>query len=71
MSLLYKIENWWSYIISWISDGLGDLTSYTKDIIKGLRELKRSCPLATKMLKVLVEENESKAVSLLNSFTIV
>ncbi|KAG5058777.1 hypothetical protein JHK86_013773 [Glycine max] len=43
------------------SDGLGDLTSYTKDIIKGLRELKRSCPLATKMLKVLVEENESKA----------
>ncbi|RDX92509.1 putative E3 ubiquitin-protein ligase LIN-1, partial [Mucuna pruriens] len=43
------------------SDGLGDLTSYAKDIIKGLRELKRSCPLASKMLKVLVEENESKA----------
>ncbi|RZB95108.1 putative E3 ubiquitin-protein ligase LIN-1 [Glycine soja] len=43
------------------SDGFGDLTSFTKDIIKGLRELKRSCPLATKMLKVLVEENESKA----------
>ncbi|TKY60877.1 putative E3 ubiquitin-protein ligase LIN-1 [Spatholobus suberectus] len=43
------------------SDGLGELTSYTKDILKGLRELKRSCPLASKMLKVLVAENESKA----------
>ncbi|KAL9330155.1 hypothetical protein ACSQ67_005158 [Phaseolus vulgaris] len=42
-------------------EGLGDLTSYTKDILKGLRELKRSCPLASKMLKSLVEENESKA----------
>ncbi|KAL2342538.1 hypothetical protein Fmac_003823 [Flemingia macrophylla] len=43
------------------SDGLGDLTSYTKDILKALRELKRLCPLASKMLKVLVDENESKA----------
>nr|KYP61633.1 U-box domain-containing protein 15 [Cajanus cajan] len=43
------------------SDGLGDLTSYTKDILKGLRELKRFCPLASKMQKVLVDENESKA----------
>ncbi|KAK7398962.1 hypothetical protein VNO78_10136 [Psophocarpus tetragonolobus] len=42
------------------SDGLGGLTSYTKGILKGLRELKRSSPLASKMLKVLVEENESK-----------
>ncbi|KAK7358341.1 hypothetical protein VNO77_00268 [Canavalia gladiata] len=43
------------------SDGLHDLTSYGKDILKGLRELKRSSPLASEMLKVLVEENESKA----------
>ncbi|KAJ1393524.1 Zinc finger, RING/FYVE/PHD-type [Sesbania bispinosa] len=43
------------------SDGLPDLTSYTKDILKGLRELKRSSPLASEMLKVLVNENESKA----------
>ncbi|KAJ1394132.1 hypothetical protein SESBI_34435 [Sesbania bispinosa] len=43
------------------SDGIRDLTSYTKDILKGLRELKRSSPLASEMLKVLVDENESKA----------
>ncbi|KAK7319978.1 hypothetical protein RJT34_04707 [Clitoria ternatea] len=41
-------------------DGLRDLMSYTKDILKGLRELKRSSPLASEMIKVLVEENESK-----------
>ncbi|XP_028806521.1 putative E3 ubiquitin-protein ligase LIN-1 [Neltuma alba] len=42
-------------------DGLLDLASYTKDVLKGLRELKRFSPLASEMLKVLVEENESKA----------
>lgn len=47
----------------YISDGLQDLTSYTKDVLKGLRELKRYSPLASELLKVLVEENESKAVS--------
>ncbi|KAF7819795.1 putative E3 ubiquitin-protein ligase LIN-1 [Senna tora] len=41
-------------------DGLHDLTSYTKDVLKGLRELKRFSPLASEMLKVLVEDNESK-----------
>ncbi|XP_061343897.1 putative E3 ubiquitin-protein ligase LIN [Gastrolobium bilobum] len=43
------------------SDGLRELTSYTKDILKGLRELKRFSTLASEMLEVLVEENESKA----------
>ncbi|XP_024627707.1 putative E3 ubiquitin-protein ligase LIN-1 isoform X2 [Medicago truncatula] len=43
------------------SDGLRDLTaSYAKDILKGLRELKRFSPLASEMLKVLVDENEPK-----------
>lgn len=44
-----------------LADGLSDLTSNSKDILKVLRELKRSSPLASKMLKVLAEENESKA----------
>ncbi|XP_054779547.1 putative E3 ubiquitin-protein ligase LIN-1 isoform X1 [Prosopis cineraria] len=42
-------------------DALLDLSSYTKDVLKGLRELKRFSPLASEMLKFLVEENESKA----------
>ncbi|XLU49231.1 hypothetical protein S245_044045 [Arachis hypogaea] len=42
-------------------DGFHDLTSYTKDILKGLRELKRISPLTSEILKVLVEENESKS----------
>ncbi|KAK7267008.1 hypothetical protein RIF29_19671 [Crotalaria pallida] len=44
------------------SNGLSDLTSYTKDIVRVLRELKKSTPLASEMLKVLAEENESKSV---------
>ncbi|KAJ7973831.1 RING-type E3 ubiquitin transferase [Quillaja saponaria] len=39
-------------------EGLHDLSSYAKDILKGLRELKRSSPLASKLLKVLFEGNE-------------
>ncbi|KAI5383010.1 hypothetical protein KIW84_070422, partial [Lathyrus oleraceus] len=43
------------------SDGVRDLTaSYAKDILKGLRELKRLSPLASEMLNVLVDENQSK-----------
>ncbi|XP_045822566.1 LOW QUALITY PROTEIN: putative E3 ubiquitin-protein ligase LIN-1 [Trifolium pratense] len=43
------------------SDGVRDLTaSYAKDILKGLRELKRFSPLASEMLKVLVDENDPK-----------
>jgi len=50
---------------------LRDLTaSYAKDILKGLRELKRFSPLASEMLKVLVDENEPKTVSLVYSLTI-
>ncbi|KAL5572637.1 hypothetical protein UlMin_022234 [Ulmus minor] len=42
-------------------EGLCDLNSYIKDILKGLRELKRSTPLAFEMLKVLYEGQESSA----------
>ncbi|XP_058732275.1 putative E3 ubiquitin-protein ligase LIN-1 isoform X2 [Vicia villosa] len=43
------------------SDGVRDLTaSYAKDILKGLRELKRFSLLASEMLNVLVDENQSK-----------
>ncbi|XXG48025.1 hypothetical protein AAC387_Pa02g2572 [Persea americana] len=37
------------------SEGLHDLTFYVKDIMKFLRELRKSSPLASKMLKVLSE----------------
>ncbi|KAL3535729.1 hypothetical protein ACH5RR_004190 [Cinchona calisaya] len=43
------------------SEGLHDLTAYMKDILKGLRELKKSSALAVHMLKVLSEEHESSA----------
>lgn len=42
-------------------DGLRDLSSYMKDILKGLRELRRSSPIAVEVLKVLSEEQESSA----------
>ncbi|KAF1882737.1 hypothetical protein Lal_00002918 [Lupinus albus] len=42
-------------------DGLHELTSYAKDILKALRELKRFSPMASEMMKVLVKENEPKA----------
>ncbi|CAI9100373.1 OLC1v1037356C1 [Oldenlandia corymbosa var. corymbosa] len=41
------------------SEGLHDMAGYMKDILKGLRELKKSSPYAVKMLKLLSEENES------------
>ncbi|KAK7244945.1 hypothetical protein RIF29_39774 [Crotalaria pallida] len=43
-----------TYILT--KDGLSDLTSYTKDIVRVLRELKKSTPLASEMLKVLAEQ---------------
>lgn len=48
-----------------LSEGLNDLTSHMKDILKGLRQLKKSCILAFDMLKVFSEGNNSSIVSLL------
>ncbi|OMO58191.1 hypothetical protein COLO4_34815 [Corchorus olitorius] len=50
-------------IKSFIQDpeGLRDLTSYMKDILKGLRELKKSSPLAFEIIKVLSEGQEASA----------
>ncbi|GKV06638.1 hypothetical protein SLEP1_g18508 [Rubroshorea leprosula] len=42
-------------------EGLQDLSSYMKDIWKGLRELKRCSPLAIEILKVLCEGQGSSA----------
>lgn len=42
-------------------DGLHDLTMYMKDILKGLREFKKSSALAYEMLRVFSEGNESSA----------
>ncbi|GLU09894.1 hypothetical protein SLE2022_267290 [Rubroshorea leprosula] len=42
-------------------EGLQDLSSYMKDILKGLRELKRCSPLAIEILKVLCEGQGSSA----------
>jgi WD40 repeat protein len=40
-------------------EGLQDLTIYMKDILKGLRELKKSSVVAFEMLKIFSEGNES------------
>ncbi|XP_024024111.1 putative E3 ubiquitin-protein ligase LIN-1 [Morus notabilis] len=42
-------------------EGLRDITSSVKDVIKGLRELKRATPLAFEMLKVFFEGEDSSA----------
>lgn len=47
------------------SDGLHDLTSYIKYILKALRELKKSSALAYEMLKLLSDGQETSAVSFL------
>lgn len=49
----------------YISDGLRDLKTYMKDILKGLRELKKSSLVAFELLKVLSEGNDSSSVSCL------
>lgn len=49
-----------------ISDGLQDLTVHMKDILKGLRELKKSSVLAFEMLQVFSEEHDNSAVSFLH-----
>ncbi|KAI3671014.1 hypothetical protein L1987_87660 [Smallanthus sonchifolius] len=42
-------------------DGLRDITSHMKDILKGLREFKKSSKVAFEMLKVISEGSESSA----------
>ncbi|XWS72048.1 hypothetical protein CRYUN_Cryun02cG0007400 [Craigia yunnanensis] len=42
-------------------EGLHDLTSYMKDILKGLRELRKSSPLAFEIMKVLSDGQDSSA----------
>ena len=48
----------------WISEGLQDLNFCMKEIMKGLRELKKSLPLAFEMLKVFSKGHDSSSVSL-------
>ncbi|KAK7291478.1 hypothetical protein RIF29_06652 [Crotalaria pallida] len=43
-------------------DGLSDLTSYAKDMLKALGDLKRFSPMASEMMKLLVKENDPKVV---------
>ncbi|KAI9192181.1 hypothetical protein LWI28_019302 [Acer negundo] len=40
-------------------EGLQALTPHMKDIMKGLRELRKSCPLAFEMLKILSEGHDT------------
>ncbi|KAF8400830.1 hypothetical protein HHK36_014132 [Tetracentron sinense] len=47
--------------IAVISEGIRELTSYIKDMLKGLRELKRSSALASEMLKVFSEGQDPSA----------
>ncbi|XP_009606221.1 putative E3 ubiquitin-protein ligase LIN-1 isoform X1 [Nicotiana tabacum] len=42
-------------------EGLNDLTNHVKDILKGLRELKKSSTIAVEMLNLFSEERESSA----------
>lgn len=46
-----------------IAEGLRDLSSYMKDVLKGLRELRKYSPLAVKMLKIVSKGTESSTVS--------
>lgn len=46
-----------------ISEGMRELSSYMKDILKGLRELKKSSAVAFEMFKAFSEGNDSSKVS--------
>lgn len=46
-----------------VSEGLQDLTLYMKDILKGLRELKKFSVVAFEMLKSLADGDDSSNVS--------
>ncbi|XP_057806629.1 putative E3 ubiquitin-protein ligase LIN [Salvia miltiorrhiza] len=43
------------------TEGLQDLAGHTKDILKGLRELKKSSAMAFEMLKVFSQEHDNSA----------
>ncbi|XP_028077355.1 putative E3 ubiquitin-protein ligase LIN [Camellia sinensis] len=47
-------------------EGLRDITYHMKDILKGLRELKKSSTMALDMLKVFAEERDSSTQDLWN-----
>ncbi|XP_024959066.1 putative E3 ubiquitin-protein ligase LIN [Cynara cardunculus var. scolymus] len=47
--------------LCWISDGLRDITTHMKEILKGLREFKKLSNVAFEMLKVFSEGSESSA----------
>lgn len=49
------------------SDGMQDIATYIKDVLKTLRELKKSSGLAFDMLKLLSDGQESSIVMLLPS----
>lgn len=67
---LFIMRGWMSYSLrTWcceIADGLHDMASYVKEIIKSLRELKKSSSLAYEMLKLFSDGQESSAVSLIS-----
>jgi hypothetical protein len=46
------------------SEGMHDITTYIKDVLKTLRELKKSSGLAFEMLKLLSDGQESSVVML-------
>lgn len=46
-----------------VSEGMHDLTLYGKEILKGLRELKKSSVVAFEVLKSLADGNDSSNVS--------
>ena len=48
-----------------LAEGMGVVTSHWKDILTGLRELKKSSTMAFDMLKVFSEGSDSSAVSFL------
>lgn len=48
---------------SCFSDGLNALSPHVKDALKSLRELRKSCPLAFQILKILSEGQDTSTVS--------
>lgn len=53
-----------------VAEGLQDLVGHTKDILKGLRELKKSSAVAFEMLQVFSEEHDNSAVSFFTQISV-
>ena len=51
-------------MVNKFSEGMHDITSYIKDVLKTLRELKKSSGLAFEVLKLLSDGQESSVVML-------